>query len=282
MISILNNEKTKNILKKAGCVLICGTIVFSLSGCMSREVSTNANINYDIIDTTSTDALENGITQVIDVPGQSFKLVVDYQCELQQDERWTITSDKQMNMEIRTDGLPNGYEVYIDNVHTDTTICSYYPTVDGVTQDTMDDRIHNAQMLGFPISDSNSYYGINQIEGQNETFIKGFVHGYNGYGSGSIEEKRFLESDYLDKGVYANKISSVIDLIIVNGDNKSCVSVPSEVQVSVWPFIQMQKDDGEVWYRYYFLTEDGTMKYDDLSENEYLIKTEIDSYEKSK
>jgi hypothetical protein len=282
MISILNNEKTKNILKKAGCVLICGTIVFSLSGCMSREVSTNANINYDIIDTTSTDALENGITQVIDVPGQSFKLVVDYQCELQQDERWTITSDKQMNMEIRTDGLPNGYEVYIDNVHTDTTICSYYPTVDGVTQDTMDDRIHNAQMLGFPISDSNSYYGINQIEGQNETFIKGFVHGYNGYGSGSIEEKRFLESDYLDKGVYANKISSVIDLIIVNGDNKSCVSVPSEVQVSVWPFIQMQKDDGEVWYRYYFLKEDGTMKYDDLSENEYLIKTEIDSYEKSK
>jgi hypothetical protein len=282
MISILNNEKTKNILKKAGCVLICGTMVFSLSGCMSREVSTNANINYDIIDTTSTDALENGITQVIDVPGQSFKLVVDYQCELQQDERWTITSDKQMNMEIRTDGLPNGYEVYIDNVHTDTTICSYYPTVDGVTQDTMDDRIHNAQMLGFPISDSNSYYGINQIEGQNETFIKGFVHGYNGYGSGSIEEKRFLESDYLDKGVYANKISSVIDLIIVNGDNKSCVSVPSEVQVSVWPFIQMQKDDGEVWYRYYFLKEDGTMKYDDLSENEYLIKTEIDSYEKSK
>jgi hypothetical protein len=137
-------------------------------------------------------------------------------------------------------------------------------------------------MLGFPISDSNSYYGINQIEGQNETFIKGFVHGYNGYGSGSIEEKRFLESDYLDKGVYANKISSVIDLIIVNGDNKSCVSVPSEVQVSVWPFIQMQKDDGEVWYRYYFLKEDGTMKYDDLSENEYLIKTEIDSYEKSK
>ena len=160
MTSILNNGKGKSLLQKAGCLVVCGALVFSLTGCMSKEVSTNSDINYDIIDTTSTDALENGITQVIDVPGQTFKLVVNYQCELQEDERWTVTSDKQMNMEVRTDGLPEGVYVFIDNIHTDTTICSYYPQVDGVTQDTMDDRIHNAQMLGFPISDSNAYYGI--------------------------------------------------------------------------------------------------------------------------
>ena len=215
MISILNNERTKGALKKVGAVLVVGAMVFTLTGCMEREVSTNANTSYDVIDTTSNEALENGITQIIDVPGESFKLVVNYQCELQEDERWTVTSDKQINTEIRTDGLPAGTQVYIDNVHTDTTICSYYPQVDGVTQDTMDDRIHNAQMLGFPVSDSNAYVGINQIEGQNETFISGFVHGYNGYSSGSISEKRFLESDYLEKAVYANKITSIIDLIIV-------------------------------------------------------------------
>ena len=257
--------------------------VISLTGCLSREVSTNANTNYDIIDTTSTDALENGITQLIEVPGQSFKLVVNYQCELQDDERWTVTSDKQMNMEIRTDGLPAGIQVYIDNVHTDTTICSYYPQVDGITQDTMDDRIHNAQMLGFPISDSNAYYGINQIEGQNETFISGTVHGFNGYSSGSVSEKRFLESDYLEKAVFANKITSVIDLIIVNGEEMTCVSVPSEVQVSVWPFIKMQKDDGTVYYKYYFLKEStGSMTYDELSEDEYLVKTQVEGLKKDK
>ena len=277
MISILNNERTKGTLKKVGAVLVVGAMVFTLTGCMEREVSTNANTSYDVIDTTSNEALEKGITQIIDVPGESFKLVVNYQCELQEDERWTVTSDKQINTEIRTDGLPAGTQVYIDNVHTDTTICSYYPQVDGVTQDTMDDRIHNAQMLGFPISDSNAYVGINQIEGQNETFISGFVHGYNGYSSGSISEKRFLESDYLEKAVYANKITSIIDLIIVKGEEMTCVSVPSEVQVSVWPFIERQKSDGTKYYRYYYLKDNGTMTYEELSEDEYLIKTQIEN-----
>ena len=276
MISILNNDKTKKVLKKVGCVLVSGVMVFSLSAC-SREVATNANTSYDVIDTTSNEALEKGITQIIDVPGESFKLVVNYQCELQEDERWTVTSDKQINTEIRTDGLPAGTQVYIDNVHTDTTICSYYPQVDGVTQDTMDDRIHNAQMLGFPISDSNAYVGINQIEGQNETFISGFVHGYNGYSSGSVSEKRFLESDYLEKAVYANKITSIIDLIIVKGEEMTCVSIPSEVQVSVWPFIERQKSDGTKYYRYYYLKDNGTMTYEELSEDEYLIKTQIEN-----
>lgn len=277
MISILNNERTKGALKKVGAVLVVGAMVFTLTGCMEREVSTNANTSYDVIDTTSNEALEKGITQIIDVPGESFKLVVNYQCELQEDERWTVTSDKQINTEIRTDGLPAGTQVYIDNVHTDTTICSYYPQVDGVTQDTMDDRIHNAQMLGFPISDSNAYVGINQIEGQNETFISGFVHGYNGYSSGSVSEKRFLESDYLEKAVYANKITSIIDLIIVKGEEMTCVSVPSEVQVSVWPFIERQKSDGTKYYRYYYLKDNGTMTYEELSEDEYLIKTQIEN-----
>lgn len=281
-MSILNNEKNKNLLKKVGCVLVTGAMVFTLTGCMAREVSTNANTSYDVIDTTSNEALENGITQLIDVPGENFKLVINYQCELQDDERWTVTSDKQINMEIRTDGLVNGTQVYIDNVHTDTTICSYYPQVDGVTQDTMDDRIHNAQMLGFPISDSNAYVGINQIEGQNETFISGFVHGYNGYTNGSISEKRFLESDYLEKAVYANKITSVIDLIVVKGEEMTCVSVPSEVQVSVWPFIQMQKSDGTIYYKYYYLNENGTMTYKELTEDEYLVMTQVEGIKKEK
>ena len=283
MISILNNKTGKNLLQKAGCFLVCGAMVFSLTACMSREVSTNANTNYDIIDTTSTEALEKGITQVIEVPGQTFKLVVNYQCELQDDERWTVTSDKKMNIEIRTDGLPAGVHVYIDNVHTDTTICSYYPQVDGITQDTMDDRIHNAQMMGFPVSDSIAYYGINQIEGQNETFISGTVHGFNGYTNGSISEKRFLESDYLEKGVFANKITSVIDLIVVKGDEVTCVSVPSEVQVSVWQFIKMQKDNGDVYYKYYYLKESsGEMTFDELTEDEYLVKTQVQANKKSK
>lgn len=281
----INEEAFKKLRKKGKCVLVTGMIgaTILLSGCGAREVSTNSGTQYDVIDTTSDEALEQGITQIKEIPGQDFNLVIDYKCELEDGERWTVTSDKNLTMEIRTDGCPEGVEVYIDNIHTDTTICSYYPQVDGITQDTMDDRVHNSLMLGFPIADDNSYIGTNKIEGQNETFIQGFVHGYSGYTSGSVTEKRFLESDYLDKGVNANKIGSVIDLIIINGDVVTCTSVNSEVQVSVWPYIMRQNSDGSMTYRYYYLDEStGKMTYKDLSEQEYLVQTEIYNQRKVK
>ena len=175
-------------------------------------------------------------------------------------------------MEIKTSGVTNE-KVYIDNIHTDTTICSYYSSVNGILQDSMDDRIHNSLMEGFSISDSNSYVGINHIEGQNETFIKGSVYGFSTYISGTVDAERFLESDYLEQGVYANKISSVIDLIIDKGDEKTFVSVPSEVQVSVWPYVKFNDSElngsNDIYYKYYYLDDDNEMTYEELSKEEY-------------
>ena len=255
----------------ATCVL-AGTL--SLTGCSERELATNTEVTYDIIDTMDVDALKNGLQQIVDVPGESFKLVVEYNCELQDGERWIVTSDKKINMEIRTDGVVDDTtKVYIDNIHTDTTICSLYPSVDGVVQDTMDDRIHNSLMLGFPIADDISYVGINQIEGQNQTFISGACSGFYGTTAGALSEKRYLESDYLYRGVYANKITSVIDLIIVRGEEIRTVSVPSEVQVSVWPFVRIINDENILVYRYYSYDKGtGRMTYTDLSEEEYFAK----------
>ena len=131
-------------------------------------------------------------------------------------------------------------------------------------------------MPGFSISDTNSYIGINQIDGQNDTFIQGFINGWRGYTQGKITEQRFLESDYLEKGVYANLVSSIIDLIVVKGTQTTFVSVPSEVQISVWPYIQIQNQN-ETYYRYYYLNEKGKMDYYVFSEDEYLIQTQINS-----
>ena len=279
-----NMDNLKKLCKKGACVLMTVAVVGTLSGCIERELATNTNVSYDVIDTMDTEALKNGLQQIIEVPGENFKLVVDYKCELQEGERWIVTSDKKINMEIRTDGVDDTTtKVYIDNIHTDTTICSRFPTVDGITQDSMDDRIHNSLMLGFPIADDVSYVGINEIEGQNQTFISGAYMGFNGYSSGSVTERRYKESEYLDKGVYANKITSIIDLIIVKGDQKRTVSVPSEVQVSVWPFIQVINEEGNLVYRYYTYDEkEGDMVYTDLSEDEYLVKTQLPSEDKAK
>lgn len=279
-----NVDNLKKLCKKGACVLMTVAVVGSLSGCIERELATNTNVSYDIIDTMDTEALKKGLQQVIEVPGENFKLVVEYKCELQEGERWIVTSDKKINMEIRTDGVDDTTtKVYIDNIHTDTTICSRFPTVDGITQDSMDDRIHNSLMLGFPIADDVSYVGINEIEGQNQTFISGAYMGFNGYSSGSVTERRYKESEYLEKGVYANKITSIIDLIIVKGDQQRTVSVPSEVQVSVWPFIQVINEEGNLVYRYYtYDDKEGNMDYTDLSEDEYLVKTQIESQDKAK
>lgn len=279
-----NMDNLKKMCKKGAIVLVTVAVVGTLSGCVERELATNTNVSYDVIDTMDTEALKNGLQQILEVPGENFQLVVEYKCELQEGERWIVTSDKKLNMEIRTDGVDDTTtKVYIDNIHTDTTICSKFPTVDGITQDSMDDRIHNSLMLGFPIADDLSYVGINEIEGQNQTFISGAYRGFNGYSSGSVTERRYKESEYLENGVYANKITSIIDLIIVRGDEQRTVSVPSEVQVSVWPFIQVINETGNLVYRYYtYDAEDGDMDYTDLSEEEYLAKTQINNKGTSK
>ncbi len=282
----LNLEGLKKLSKKGKYVLLAGCLGASLllSGCGPKEVSTNAEIAYDIIDAGNEQALEEGVVQEREVPGQDFKLVIRYKCELEEDEKWVVTSDKKLNIEICTDGLPEGYSVYIDNVHIDTTICSNYPTMDGITQDTMDDRIHNSLMLGFPIADDLYYSNINQIAGQNDTFISGTVMGINGYSSGSVSEKRFVESDYLTYAVYANKIASIIDLIVVKPDGQmECTSVDSSVQVSVWPYIHKVKSNGEDIYEYYYYNEStGKTAHEELDANEYYVRTEQHSKTKNK
>lgn len=266
-----NMEAIKRAAKKGTLILATGAVLCTLTGCEEREVSTNARVQYDLIDTQDQNLVTSGIQQVLDVPGESFKLVVGYRCLLGENEKWTITSDKQMFMDISTSGLDANTRVYIDNVHTDTTIKSYYPSVDGITQDSMDDRVHNSLMKGFPISDVNHYSSVNCIEGQNQTFMQGSFYGFNGYQSGTIEEKRYIESDYLSAGVTGNKIDSVIDLIIDKPDGTTtCVSVPSTIGVSVWPYVEKVDDTGRSTFRFYYYDErHGRIEYKDYTEEEY-------------
>lgn len=245
-------------------------LCLTLTGCVSTELSTNRDVKIDTIDTSDDELLENGITQELNIPYNNFKLVVNYKCNLKENEKWTITSDKSIITEIKTKDLDDDTQVYIDNIHTDTSIVSYFPVIDGVIQDTMDDRIHNSLMKGVPIDNDNSYVGINEIEGQNETFISGYISGYRYYTSGSIDEKRRVESEYLkDGGVYGNKISSVIDLIIEKDGKTQCVSVPSSIIVSAWPYIATSTDGNISYTHYYFDEKYNEMIEERISESEY-------------
>ena len=284
----VNKEKVTNFFKKGALFVLIGGLLFLLAGCQEdRLLATNSEAVYDVIDTTDETLLNEGIEQILDVPNEEFKLKVNYKCVLAKNAKWTITGDKQIFSEISTVGLPEGYKVYVDNVHTDTTIRSIYPTVDGITQDTMDDRLHAGQLLGFPISDTNVYGNINSIEGQNDNFISATCSGFVGASayidnhttsSSStsmtyvhLDERRRTESEYLLCGVYANKIDSVIDLIIEKPDGtKTCTSVNSVVEVSVWPYVTYKDGMNRTCHIYYFIDKNtGKVAHQELNNEEY-------------
>ena len=207
--------------------------------------------------TVEEDSIFNGVEQTLDVKGEKFKLQIDYSTP---EETWKITDTKELHMEINTLNLPSNKEVYIDNIHTDTSIVSSKEKLNGILQDTMDDHIHNSQMMGFPISDTNSYYGINEIEGQNDQFIKGFCIAGLGYAT----QKRLEESDYLSNGVWANRTDSIIDLIIVdkNTGETRTVSVSSTLLTEVYnKVIECYNSNSteEIYYEYQY-DHDGSRK----------------------
>lgn len=206
----------KNLIKKQIYLMGMSTILsaVSITGC-SKELAVSED--YDVLvqeEHSTTNLSDEGLLQILDVPGESFQLYTQYSCDAASDREWRITSDKFLYITVKTLGLPKDTSVYIDNVHIDTSIKSKYAAFDGILQDTMDDRVHSSQLIGFYISDKAAYYGVNAIEGTNSTFISGTHYGNASYSGGSVTEKRYTEADYMEKEVYANKFQIVYDLLV--------------------------------------------------------------------
>ena len=174
-IEIKNNKKLTAILL-AGAITLS---TISITGCISpssektsteqEQTSPPEVIEYDIVD--SSDIKEAFKPQILDVPGEDFKLVIEYNLDPDSSKEWHTTADKKIYITVYTKDLPEKTKVYIDNVHTDTKLISTYPNMNGITQDTSDDEIHNNLMYGFPISNTTKYNAINIIEGQTISFI---------------------------------------------------------------------------------------------------------------
>lgn len=245
-ITVISKDKLRRVLA-LGAVL--GSL--SLTGCATETVIEDQTAIYDVIDSEGENIEIK--PQVLEVPGESFKLVVEYSLDENTQKKWRITDNKKLYTKVYTQGLPEGVNVWIDNVHTDTTLVATDEEMHGIIQDTMDDRIHNSLMYGFPISNDTCFYGVNEIEGQNDTFISGSSYGFNGYTSGTIVERRHSEEEYLRASVYGNKISSVYGLLIQKGDEEPYgVDVSSDIIVLACNTIT-KKDSisGEITYYQY-------------------------------
>ncbi len=171
---------------------------------------------------------------------------------------------------INTVGLKEDTKVWIDNIHMDTSIVASKNYMNGIKQDSMDDRVHSSTVIGFPISDISPLISVNAIEGQNDTFIQGTVYGINGSTSGSVEEKRFLETDYLERGVFANKVSTIYGLSIQGPNDKEPRGVDAwdDIYIKAYDTIRIQTDKG-IEYRKY----KETGEYDIITEDQVKKKT---------
>lgn len=256
----LNLTNNIMIFKPLKLVALSAVLAASSNSCSTEtELATQSVV--DTIDSNSEEDILNGFTKELKVPGENFKLRVKYDCvELGDNKKWTITSDKKIMLTINTVGLPKDTKVWIDNIHIDTSIVGTQKKMDGIKQDEMDDRTHNSKMMGFPISNEIKLYSVNNIEGQNEDFVHGTFLGLSGYGSeGDIEQERYEESDYLEKGVYANKITSIFGLL-VQGPNEiepHGADTWDDINVRVYDTITVQVGN-DIEYRKY--AEDGSYK----------------------
>ncbi len=216
---------------RATAFSLASIAALSLVGCDEKTPSED----YDVISQNTNDGTFNTLTQELEVPNNNFKLITEYSVNDAAKRQWRITSDKTLYIKAYTKGLDKNTQVYIDNIHIDTSIKSEYAIMDGIKQDSMDDHVHSSQLIGFSISDSQYYYGTDTIEGYNQEFIQGSIYAYNGYATGSTENKRFTEEDYIDKGVYGNKFSIVYDLLIKKENEKdfSNVSVYTDFIVKI-------------------------------------------------
>ncbi len=240
------NISKKNKLKAGILAIIMAT---SFTGCAMHEMA--ADEEYDIVGQTNNEDgidISSGLHQSLEVPGEKFTLETDYSFDDTSKRAWRITADKSLYCKVNTKGLPEDTEVYIDNVHIDASIKSKYAVMDGILQDSMDDRIHNSLMLGIPIGDDIDYYNVFAVEGCDKDFIEGSGFGFNGYYSSEVRQERYTEEDYLKLGVWTNKFQIVYDLLIKTPNDKTprCVSVKTDFVVPVTSTITYSDDKSEV------------------------------------
>lgn len=234
-------------IKKLGRVLGLGIVLTttSLDSCNSAVsyIEDQTEI-YDYIDSNDGDVRIK--PQELEVLGEDFKLVVEYSLDENTEKKWRVTANKEINTKVYTKGLPKDTKVWIDNVHTDISIVASKERMNGIKQDSIDDRIHNSLMYGFPVSDDRFYYANMKVEGQNDDFITGSFYGFKDSSVGITEEKRYEEYDYLRAGVYANMISSSYGLLIQKGDDEPYgVDVSSNILVLVNNEIKTVDEDGK-------------------------------------
>lgn len=221
-------------MKRLICLSCILSMVATLSGCtVEREYVPEENEVQSVEINKETGKTET--KQILDVKGETFKLVCEYDTGRYDISKWRVTDSKSIGMYVHTENLPDGYDVYIDHVHADISIKATTPQVDGIIQDSMDDTSHAVNQNGFSINDSIYYYNIFAIEGYTQQFYELWGYACGNYGYVSSSYQKLSENNLIEVGTYAEKIQIVYDLSIKAPEETQyhTVSVLSEILIPI-------------------------------------------------
>lgn len=170
---------------------------------------------------TELDSLElmegTTLTQELDVPGEEFTLVIEYDTGRYDFSNWRITSNKYINMSAYVTGLPEGTTVMVDHMHVDISLQSTLAQIDGMLQDSMDNSYNGTSQDGYYINEDYRYRNTFIIEGYSQTLINGWGFICGSYGDVEISEDRLTEKNLIQEGeVYANKVQAEYKLLVKN------------------------------------------------------------------
>lgn len=155
--------------------------------------------------------LENvfaGMKLVKEHPVEDFMLFTEYSTSYDT-SRWRITGSKEIK--IRAWPSPTEAQVMIEHVHIDCSIRATKAGIDGLIQDSMDDKLHVGVQPGFWITPDYPYETHFAIEGFSKFLREGWIYYWSGYGQGRQTEVRLTERNLRrEGGAYASQISVVL------------------------------------------------------------------------
>lgn len=208
--------------------LLIGTI---LTGCATAPNSQTVPIEKSLpmMNTITGSKLE--LSQNV----EGFKFKTTYDAGKYGFSKWRITDTKSLKMTAIVENVPSGTEVLIEHVHVNLSLKAISPILDGLPQDSMDDSFHGVSQDGFYLSSKYPYENVFAIEGFSKDIIESWKYYCGEYGFDSFSSSRLTEDNLLSKGVYANKIQVVYDILVKNkGESKYHVrSIMEELLIPV-------------------------------------------------
>lgn len=205
----------KKYIKKTSFILLAILLLMASTGCeLLKGEQAPVEMSLPKIDRVNGSILE------LEHNVEDFIFKTTYDIGNYKFDDWRITDSKTIKMTAIVENAPNGTEIFIDHVHVDMALKSTSPQLDGMMQDSMDDKYHGFSQDGFFISQNYAYENVFAVEGFSKDIIEGWSFYCGSYGSGSLNSKRLTERNLILSGTYANKLTVVYDILIKNEGEK--------------------------------------------------------------